>query len=149
MLYQLEVLEARHIADLASDARMVRDRLLEKVREIDLGEPVPARGEHNPAAGVGLDAVLETQPAPVGANTFEVNHQAIEALPHDIREKLWAVARIGRGDAAIGNWDETIRSVTMLTEDNVAADLLGDPDLHVHLRKGLYDLGETSLPVDG
>jgi hypothetical protein len=63
MLHELDVLEARHIADLALDARKVRDRLLEKVPEGNLGESVPARGEHNPNSSVMLDGVLETEPA--------------------------------------------------------------------------------------
>ena len=41
MLHALEVLEARRIADMARDARKVRDRLLEKVADADLGEPQP------------------------------------------------------------------------------------------------------------
>jgi hypothetical protein len=50
MLFELDVLEIRGIADVALDARKVRDRLLEKVPESDLGEPKPAPGEHNPTA---------------------------------------------------------------------------------------------------
>jgi len=57
MLYELEVLEARRIADLAMDARKLRDRLVEKVPDADLGEPVPARGEHNPTGSIILDGV--------------------------------------------------------------------------------------------
>ena len=142
MLYQLEVLEVRHIADLALDARMVRDRLLETVPEKGLGKPALARGDRDPAAGGSLDAVPRTQPA------FVALLRAIEVLPRDIRENLWVVARIGRGDAAIEDRDATIRSAKTLKEDEIAADLMEDHDLHIHLRKGLYDLGETSLPVD-
>ena len=47
MLHEPDVLEARQIADLAADARRVRDRLLEKVPDGKLGEPMSARGEHN------------------------------------------------------------------------------------------------------
>jgi hypothetical protein len=142
MLHELDVLEARHIADLALDARKVRDRLLEKVPEVDLGEPVAARGEHNPNSSVMLNGVLDTEPA------FVALQQAISALPREIREKLWVVARTGRGDVTVRDWEETISSASMLTNDDIAADLLGDPDLHDHLRKGLYELGATSLPGD-
>ena len=41
MLHELDVLEAKQIADLASDARKVRDRLLEEVPDEKLGEPCP------------------------------------------------------------------------------------------------------------
>src|SRR5208282_4623892 len=92
MLHELEVLEAQHIADLALDARNVRDRLLEKVPDTDLGEPIAARGEHNPGGGVLLTGVLASEPE------FVALRQAIAALPRDIREKLWVVAQIGRGD---------------------------------------------------
>jgi hypothetical protein len=82
MLHELEMLEARQIADLASDARKVRDRLLEKVREAELGKPVPARGEHNPAGALALNGVLATEPE------FVALWDAVAAAPRDIREKL-------------------------------------------------------------
>jgi hypothetical protein len=95
MLQELDVLEARQIADLAADARKVRDRLLEKVPDEELGEPVPARGEHNPAGTLALNGVLAAEPE------FVALREAIAALPRDIREKLWVVAQVGRGDVAI------------------------------------------------
>lgn len=45
MLHELDALESRHIADLARDARKVRDGLLEKVPDPEFGEAEPARGE--------------------------------------------------------------------------------------------------------
>ena len=142
MLHELEVLEARHIADLALDAREVRDRLLEKVADADLGEPQPARGEHNPSGSVVLNGVFATEPE------FAALREAIAALPRDIREKLWVVAQIGRGDLAILDWDDAIASASALTDDDIAANLLGEADLHNYLRKGLYALGVATLPGD-
>ena len=142
MLHELEVLEVRHIADLALDARKVRDRLLEKVADADLGEPQPARGEHNPAGTVVLNGVFASEPE------FAALREAITALPRDIREKLWVVAQIGRGDIAILDWDDAIASASALTDDDIAANLLGEADLHNYLRKGLYELGEATLPGD-
>ena len=75
-------------------------------------------------------------------------HQAIAALPRDLREILWAVARTGRGDATPRNWDAVLASASPLTDDDIAADLLDQPDLHDHLRKGLYALGAATLPGD-
>ena len=49
MLYEIEILEARRIAELAAAARDARDRALSPLREAELGEPSPARGEHDVA----------------------------------------------------------------------------------------------------
>jgi hypothetical protein len=143
MLYELEVLEARHIADLALELSKRRDRLLEKVPEADLGEPEPARGEHNPMSKIALESLLETKPEYIALR------QAIAAIPRDIREKLWVLARTGRGDIAIQGWGEAIGAAALLKDDDIAADLLTEPDLHLHIRKGLYRLGATKLPNDG
>ncbi len=142
MLHELEALEAGHIADLALDARKVRDRLLEKVADADLGEPPPARGEHNPSGSVVLNGVLAAEPE------FVALREAIAALTRDIREKLWVATQIGRGDLAILDWDEAIGAASALTDDDIVANLLEEPDLHNYLRKGLYALGAATLPGD-
>ncbi len=142
LLHELEVLEARRIADLASDARKVRDLLLEKVRDADLGEPEPARGEHNANGSVMLEEVLATKPE------FVALSQAIAGLPRDIREKLWVVMQIGRGDAAVLDWDVASATAAALTDDDIADNLLTQADLHNFLQKGLYELGVAALPGD-
>ncbi len=140
MLHELDVLEARRIADLAGDARKVRDRLLEKVPDADLGEPAPARGEHNPSGTVALNGVLAGEPE------FVALHEAINLLPRDMREKLWVVTQIGRGDVAILDWDSATAAASTLTDVDIVANMLGEPDLHDYLRKGLYALGAVTLP---
>jgi hypothetical protein len=140
MLHELEVLELRHIAHLALDARNVRDRLLEKVPEADMGEPIPGRGEHNPSAGIVLNGVLSAEPE------FVALRQAIAALTRDIRVKLWVATRIGRGDLAILDWERAIGEASALTDDDIVAGLLDEPDLHELLRKGLYMLGAATPP---
>lgn len=135
MLHELDVLEARQIADLSADARKVRDRLLEKVLDTELGEPVPARGEHNPAGALALNEVLVAEPE------FAALHAAIVALPRDIREKLWVVAQVGRGDVAILGWDEAVAAASLMNDDDIVTGMIADSDLHDHLRKGLYELG--------
>ncbi len=140
MLHELEALEARHIAELALDARKVRDRLLEKVPDTELGEPKPARGEHNPSGGVVLTDVL------AATAEFVALRQAIAALPRDMREKLWVVARIGRGELAILDWDGALDGASALTDEDLVANLLGEPDLHDCLGKGLYELGAAMPP---
>ena len=139
MLHELEVLEARHIADLAAAARAVRDRLLEQVPDADLGEPMPARGAHNPGADVVLDGVLASTPA------FVALRAAITALPRDIRAKLWVVAQIGHGDVAVRDWTGALDAASALRDDEIVEDLVGQADLHACLRKGLYELG-VALP---
>lgn len=135
MLQELEALEARHIADLALDARKVRDRLLEKVPDADLGEPVPARGEHNPSGSIVLNGVVAIEPE------FVALREALTALPRDILEKLWVVAQIGRGDVAILGWEAALTEASVLGDDDIVTSMVGEADLHEHLRKGLYQLG--------
>lgn len=142
MLYELDVLEIRQVADLALDARKCRDRLLESVPDAALGEPAPARGEHNPSGGLGLTEVLGTR------REVAALRQAIERLPSTVRQKLWAVARVGRGDVTIGEWEDAVASAALLRDGETVADLMADPDLHEHLRKGLYALHATHVPGD-
>ena len=141
-LYELEVLEARHIADLAAEARKVRDLLLEKVPDADLGEPNPARGEHNPAGRLVLDGVLARKPE------FVALRQAILDLPRDIREKLWVVMQIGRGDAAVLDWDVALATAQVLSDDDIAENLWSAVDLVNWLHKGLYELRVAAVPGD-
>lgn len=140
MLHELEALEARHIADLALDARKVRDRLLEKVRDAQLGEPVPARGEHNPSGSIALNGVLAAEPE------FVALREAIAALPRGIQEELWMVAQVGRGDVAILDWDEAQAGASALSDDEIVVSMVAEPDMHEHLRKGLYELGAAEFP---
>ena len=60
------------------------------------------------------------------------------ALPRDIREKIWSVARIGGGDATILDRDSVTAEAALLTDEELAADLVDGPDLHDHPGKGLY-----------
>ena len=135
MLHELDVLEARHIAALAADARKVRDQLLQDVPDLDLGEPNPARGEHNPVVNLLLNGVLAMHPE------FVALRDAVAALPRDIREKLWVIAQIGRGNVAILGWDEAIAATSTMSDDDLLSGMVADPDLHDHVHKGLYELG--------
>ena len=66
MFHEPDVLEARQIADLAADARRVRDRLLEKEPDGKLGEPMSGAGRTQPwqdsraewrvGGGAGIDS---------------------------------------------------------------------------------------------
>jgi len=106
MLHEIEILEARRIAELAGAARDARDQALTAIPEAELGETRPARGEHHPAGALAFGALPEDAP------TREALREAIEGLLPDIRRKLWAVMRIGCGDYARGNWTRRWRSPT-------------------------------------
>jgi hypothetical protein len=90
MLHEIEILEARRIADLAAAARDARSRILTPVPEAELGEPQPARGEHHPVGALAFAEVT----------TYRALRKAVDGLPADIRRKLRAVMRVGSGDYA-------------------------------------------------
>jgi hypothetical protein len=142
MLHEIEVLEARRIADLALAAREVRDRLLEHVPETDFQDLLPARGEHNVAADIELNGVLAEQPAVVALR------EGVTALPRETQRKLWVVAQIGHGDLAMLDWDQAMDGAAALRDADLITNLAADPDLHHHLHKGLYELGASTLPGD-
>jgi hypothetical protein len=138
VLYEIEILEARRIAEFAAAAREVRDRALSRVREAELGEPTPARGEHDPAASLGFAAVPEIEPA------HRVLREAIEELLPEIRRKLWVVTRVGRGDYAKADWDRAVAAAENVSDESIVSDLAADIDLHDELMKGLYEIGAAA-----
>lgn len=140
MLYEIEILEARRIAELAAAAREARDRCLAPVPEAELGEPPPARGEHHAAGTLGFAGVPENEPAHLALR------EAIVALPSDIRRKLWAVMRTGCGDYARGDWDQAMAAADNIPDESILGDLADEIDLHDKLMKGLYEIGAAERP---
>lgn len=134
MLHELEILEAKHIAELAAEARDARDRLLESVPEADLGEPQPARGEHNPAGSLGFDALPSDEPS------RSALREAIEQLPPAVLRKIWALTLIGRGDYAAKDWDQAMAEAVPASDASLIDSLMTQADLHDYLMKGLYEL---------
>lgn len=141
MLHEIEILEARRIADLAALAREARDRALTSVPEAELGQIRPARGEHHAAGGLGFEAMPEGEPA------HRALREALEALPADIRRKLWAVVRIGTGDYARGDWEQALAAADAGSEQALVDDLAEEVDLHDKLMKGLYEIGAAPPPA--
>jgi len=137
MLHEVDVLEAKGIADLAADVRAVRDGLLQKVREAELGEPKPARGEHNPTRSLVLDDLLAVEPE------FLRLREAIAALPREIREKLWILMEIGRGNSSLQDWIPAREKIATAPDTEVIADLMSEPDLDTCLRKALYQVSQA------
>jgi hypothetical protein len=132
MLHEIEILEARRIAELAAAARDARDRALASVPDAELGEPQAARGQHHPAGALGFGAMPANMPA------YQDLRQAIEGLPSD---KLWVAMRIGCGDYARGDWDEALAVAGGMSDANIVNDLADEVDLHDKLMKGLYEIG--------
>ncbi|NGO56178.1 DUF3775 domain-containing protein [Allomesorhizobium camelthorni] len=138
MLKDLNVDQARFIALLAKAARMQRDTLLGNVPEEDLGELTPARGEHNPAAGLGFE------PLPPDASQTVLLSEAIASLSERARRELYTLVRVGQGHVAARKWYRGLSEAGTLGEDMITAAILEDPDLHDHITKGLY---ETKLAL--
>ena len=135
MLHEIEILEARRIAELAAAARDARDQALAAVPEAELGEPQAARGQHHPAGALGFGAMPPDMPA------YQALRQAIEDMPTDIRRTIWAAMRIGCGDYARGDWDEAVAAAGNLSDATIVNDLADEIDLHDRLMKGLYEIG--------
>jgi hypothetical protein len=140
MLHEIEILEARRIAELAAAAREARDRALSPLPDTDLGQIQPARGEHHAAGGLGFEAVPEAEPA------LRALQEAIAALPADIGRKLWAVVRTGCGDYGRGDWERALAAAEANSDETIIADLAEEVDLHDKLMKGLYEIGAASSP---
>lgn len=66
----------------------------------------------------------------------------------DIRELLWAVIQVGRGDAAIVDWDKVLATGSALSDDDIADNMVSEPDLENCLHKGLYELGVARAAGD-
>ncbi len=97
MLKELNRDQAQFVAVLAKAARMERDAFLVEVRESDLTETKPARGEHNPTADLGFVAV------PEDASQLMMLRDAVDALTPAGRSELYALMRVGRGELAAKN----------------------------------------------
>ncbi len=134
MLEAITVQEVRQIADLAKDARSTRDRALLELPERDLGEPRPQRGEHNPAAGIGLEPLPADHPARVALQ------KAVVALSEEARSELLALAWIGRGEYGAKDWQRAVPAAAAMLALTGAEILADEADLHEQLTKGLYEL---------
>jgi hypothetical protein len=134
MLRELSVERVKFVALLAKAARSERDGFLAKVAEKDIGSVQPAKGEHNPGADLGLDEL------PPDGTQAKALREAIAALSPDARAELYALARIGQGHLAAQKWHRGLAEAAGLGDQAAAAILLGDPDLHDHLVRGLYEL---------
>ena len=133
MLKELNVDQARFIALLARNARTQRDSLIGHVRESALGGTTPERGEHNPAAELGLE------PLPAEDPQMAALREAIASLSAAARQELYALMRIGQGHLAAKKWHRGLSEAEALGQDAITAAIINDADLHDHVSKGLYE----------
>jgi hypothetical protein len=133
MLKELNRDQAQFVAVLAKAARMQRDAAIAGVREADLTETKPARGEHNPTADLAFVAL------PEDASQLTMLREAVDGLTPAGRSELYALMRVGQGELAAKKWNRGLTEALTLGDDTVTASLLEDPDLHDHLMKGLYE----------
>lgn len=133
MLIALNVDQARFVALLAKAARAQRDELLDGVAEADLAPIKPARGEHNPTAGLGFE------PLRAGASQSEALQEAVAALSAQGRCELYTLMRIGQGDLAANKWHRGLTEASLLGDETIAAAITEDADLHEHIMKCLYE----------
>lgn len=133
MLKDLNADQAHFIALLARTARMQRDALLGHVAERDLDGTMPGRGEHNPTAEFGFEAL------PAADSQMAALREAVVALSPTARQELYALMRIGQGHLAAKKWHRGLSEAELLGEDAVTAAIMDDADLHDHLTKGLYE----------
>ncbi len=133
MLEELTVDQARSVAGLAQAARQVRDRSLSELGEQQLGEPVPARGEHNPAGAAGLD------PLPVDHPKRLALQRAIAELSAEARWELQALVWLGQGEYAAKGWRDAVAAASTAADASIEA-MIDQPDLHDLIMKGLYEL---------
>ncbi len=133
MLEELTVDQARRVAGLAQAARQVRDRSLSELGEQQLGEPEPARGEHNPAGTAGLE------PLPVDHPKRLALQRAIAELSAEARWELQALMWLGQGEYAAKDWTDAVAAASSAADASIEA-MIDQPDLHDLIMKGLYEL---------
>ena len=133
MLQELTVEGARRIAALAKTARRARDAMLDNVPEEDLGEPRPARGEHNPTGALCIRSL-----APWRSGDRSIAPGSECAWTHGTLRAI-RLDGMGQGDLAAGDWDRGLSEAERLGDETVAAEIIEDPDLHDHITKSLYE----------
>jgi hypothetical protein len=133
MLDQLSVEEVKRVADLAARALAVRDRLVNKLYDVDLGDQSRER-DRNPT---DLDSlrILDS----VGNADYAALKDHIASLSTEQRDELKAVMLIGRGDYAAERWDDAIAAARAVPDGDIEYVAEKAP-LHSYLMKGLYEL---------
>jgi hypothetical protein len=133
MFKALSADQAYFIAILAKAARAQRDALLGNIDESTLTEFMPARGEHNPTAALGLE------PLPPDDLQRDALRKAIAGLSEVARREVYVLMCIGQEHLAANKWYRGLAEAESLGDETVCATILDDVDLHDHISKGLYE----------
>jgi hypothetical protein len=133
MLEHLNVDQARFIAILADSARAQQNAHLGHIREEELAEPKPVRGERDPTPNLAFE--------PLAASDLQLSalREAVAALSPSARRELYALMRIGQGHLAAKKWHGGLTEAEGLGDDTVTGAIVEDPNLHDHITKGLYE----------
>jgi hypothetical protein len=137
MLKQIRIEEVKHVAEMARAARGARDIMLSEVKDTSLGEPRPARGAHDMGAPLGYDPLPDDHPVRMALR------DSVTGLSQEARRELRALARVGMGDYARGDWERALANAAALTDAVIVGELLEDANLHERLMKGLYELRQA------
>jgi hypothetical protein len=132
MLTKLTSSRVRLIAELANAARNARDEVAHGIPQV--GEPHPARGEHD-RTGMGDFDLL-----PPGDRSVTALRNEIRLLDPGARSELFALMRIGQGELAAADWERGLSEAARLGDESVNGILADDIDLQSHLSRGLYEL---------
>lgn len=135
MLSKLSVDDVRKVHDLSLDAVAVRDRLVNKVYQPDLGDQPQERGSRQPTDLDNLD-VLDA----IDSAEYRVLKEHIASLDPETRDELKALMLVGRGDHAAGDWDAALATARSVPGDGDADYLAEKASLPAYLMKGLYEL---------
>lgn len=111
---------------------------ISKAHQFDVKDAVSDPDSGSNAADDAMLDVLEDHaddPTAQELTTF------INALNEDEQADLVALMWLGRGDGAIGEWDELREEALRLHNNHTAAYLLGKPMLGDHLEEGLSQFG--------
>jgi hypothetical protein len=134
MLNRLSTDQVRRVAELSATALAVRDRLVNKVYDLDLGDQTKER-DRNPTDFDSLQ-ILDS----IGSAEYRTLKDFIASLSSEEREELKAVMLIGRGDYAAGQWDEAIAAAQAVPNGSDVDYVAEKAPLRDYLMKGLYEL---------
>ena len=135
MLETLSKRRVRKIAELAREARRVRDELLRGTGEEVPGEPEQAKGERDRIGAGGFDVPGERNAA------VRALRAAIDDLKPEARFELFALMRIGQGEIAAGDWERGVMEAEGFGDQGLEEALADDIDLQIHLDRALYAIG--------
>lgn len=134
MLNRLSTDQVRRVAELSATALAVRDRLVNKVYDLDLGDQTKER-DRNPTDFDSLQ-ILDA----IGSAEYRTLKDFIASLSSEEREELKAVMLIGRGDYAAGQWEEAIAAAQAVPDGSDVDYVAEKAPLRDYLMKGLYEL---------